>query len=112
MGHIAPVCRGKSTVKRKEETATRPAKGPTETKKKDTWWIDTDSNYSGSDTTADFSILSLEHQSQPPISVLLQINGRDLRMELDTGAAMSLISEVTNKEILPDIVIRPSDIIL
>ena len=112
MGRIAPVCRGKSTVKRKEETATRPAKGPTETKKKDTWWIDTDSNYSGSDTTADFSILSLEHQSQPPISVLLQINGRDLRMELDTGAAMSLISEVTNKEILPDIVIRPSDIIL
>ena len=112
VGHIAPACRGKSTVKRKEETATRPAKGPTETKKKDTRWIDTDSNNSGSDATADFSILSLEHQSQPPISVLLQINGKDLRMELDTGAAMSLISEVTKKEILPDIVIRPSDIIL
>ena len=68
VGHIAPACRGKSTVKRKEETATRPAKGPTETKKKDTRWIDTDSNNSGSDATADFSILSLEHQSQPPIS--------------------------------------------
>ena len=46
------------------------------------------------------------------IQIQLQLNGQHLTMELDTGAAMSLISEETQQKEFPDVVLRPSSVVL
>ena len=43
-----------------------------------------------------------------PITVQFQVNGTPLTMEVDTGAAVSIISEQTRKRCFPSAVVRPS----
>ena len=38
-----------------------------------------------------------------PLEVDLKINGRDMSMELDTGAATSVVSEKTFQSLWPDV---------
>lgn len=37
-----------------------------------------------------------------PITVDLDVNGRVLNMEVDTGAVVSIISEQTQRKVFPD----------
>lgn len=85
-GHIARACRNKQ----KSQTQTR-----------------THQLFTDTTETADKDEYSLYHtQSQgttPPIMVTLQVDGRDLTMELDTGATLSIVSEKTYKSLFsPD----------
>ena len=43
----------------------------------------------------DFKLLKLSKNSSDPIMVSVKLNGQSLEMEADTGAAFSIISEVT-----------------
>ena len=47
--------------------------------------------------------------SNDPVHVQMLINGKRLRMVLDTGAEVSIISEKTTEEIFPEEKLRPSD---
>ncbi len=40
--------------------------------------------------------------SQTPMSVALEVNGKPLQMEVDTGAAVSVISTATRDRLFPD----------
>ena len=53
----------------------------------------------------------LGSESAKPIMVDLSIAGRPLQMELDTGAAFSIISESTRKAHFADVKLRPSSIL-
>ena len=53
-----------------------------------------------------------EHRSSSPIKISLQINNQPLQMEVDTGAAVSLISQRTHQEYLSQIPLEKSDILL
>ena len=53
-----------------------------------------------------------EHRSSSPIKISLQINNQPLQMEVDTGAAVSLISQRTYQEYLSQIPLEKSDILL
>ena len=53
-----------------------------------------------------------EHRSSSPIKISLQINSQPLQMEVDTGAAVSLISQRTYQEYLSQIPLEKSDILL
>ena len=53
------------------------------------------------DGTQGYSLFNTKRQSPAPILVTLQINGIDLKMELDTGATLSIISQQTYHKLFP-----------
>ena len=60
----------------------------------------------------DLQLYTVGKKSSRPIVVEPQVNGRALPMEIDTGAAVSLISERVQKQEYPSAVLRPSDVTL
>ena len=52
---------------------------------------------------------NVERYSNDPVYVHMPINGKELSVEFDTGAEVSIISEKTRKEIIPEEKLRPSD---
>ena len=114
-GHISPVCRSrpqqqssaqpKSTgrphqfnTKRHHRTHHVQEAPPT-----------TDSDESSGE---EYHLHKLGEHSSEPINVEVSINDQPLIMELDTGAALSIISEETRKSLLPDLQLRPSAVVL
>lgn len=81
-GHLARVCRSKA----------RQGKQPRTSEQK-TNCLTTDDD----DSVAD--IYHVEEKNKPPYVVNLSLNDAPLQMELDTGAALSLISESTYKKL-------------
>ena len=60
---------------------------------------------------ANSEILVLYHDksgSNKPLEVDLQLEGKPLRMEVDTGAAVSLVSEMTYRSLFPTLQLQPS----
>ena len=51
-------------------------------------------------TYTTYTLFHLENQNHPPINVNLLVNEHQVRMELDTGAAISVISEQIYKTVL------------
>ena len=47
-----------------------------------------------------YTLFPLQTQHHPPITIAPNINSHDLSMELDIGAAVSMINESTSKTIL------------
>ena len=60
----------------------------------------------------DLSIFAVGRTSTTPISINLFIDAKPLVMELDTGAAVSIISEEQLRKRLPNKQVRPSTIVL
>lgn len=86
VGHIAPVCRKKGQKKpaaeHKEKVVSSEDPNPLE----------------------DIALCNV-HQAgsaAPPIHVTMQVNGKSLQLEVDTGAAVSVVAERTYKTIFPD----------
>ena len=48
----------------------------------------------------------------PPIKVPLVINDKPVCMELDTGAAITIMSEKQYKELFPEVELRESNVLL
>ena len=98
-GHIAKVCCSKATTpvhsKFKKSDRTHAV-------------VDSPQPVPSSDTTSSSDVQFLSYTLFPvistfqPIMVSVQANGRALRMELDTGAAVSIISEDTFKSVFKD----------
>ena len=82
-GHIAPACRKKKADKRKPS--------------KNTKHLTTTSDDSDAE---EFNLHTVEFKTSQPIMVHLDVEGKSLPMELDTGAAFSVISETTYKSTL------------
>lgn len=61
-------------------------------KQKETQYLDSDAVDDDSEP-----LFTVEEKSHPPILIKLKFNGRDTEMELDTGAAMSIISSKTQQ---------------
>ena len=59
-----------------------------------------------------FTINSLNNQPDSCISVELLINGTPLKMTLDTGASVTIISTATWKEYLPNLKLQHSNMLL
>ena len=52
----------------------------------------------------DITFFTMERSTtRKPIVIEMEVNGRQLPMELDTGAAVSLISTTTQSTLFPDI---------
>lgn len=119
-GHIAKVCRSKpmsTQIKTPSHTNNRKTQSSAKSNYR-TNTIDYDANddqISVMETSVDaeYHMFHLSTRS-PPIMVPVKINGQDLKMELDTGAAISVISESTFKSsgLQESVTVSPTNITL
>ena len=65
-----------------------------------------------SNSSDDMTLFTIWNKATPPILIELELNHKKLTMELDTGAAISLISQETMHELFPGIQLKPCDIVL
>ena len=107
-GHIAPVCRSKA---REQKHTSKPAGGHKQRQRRANH-VHEDVSSPASDTGAnsedEYHLHRLDDRSSHPITVDVLVNGRPLGMELDTGAAVSIISEKTRQALFADMKLRRS----
>jgi len=103
-GHIAAVCRSKK----------KPPKSPRnkkEGKTLGTKYVATETEQEPGDSKY-LPLHAVEGNATPPIKVSLLINGTVHSFELDTGAAVTIISDKTCKELLPNAQLKKSGVLL
>ena len=86
-GHLARVCKSKNPAKKEPH----PRQGATHSRATHMLTEDTD----------EYSMYSLTGSSAQPLVVTVKVNNVDLKMELDTGASVSIISEATYNHLWP-----------
>ena len=96
-GHISPVCYSKKLIDSKRQAPSFKSKNRRDMKRVGT----VNSNLSNDMTL-----------TTPLILIKLEFNHKKLTTELDTGAAVSLISQETMHELFPGIQLKPCDIVL
>ena len=106
--HIAKVCRSKEKFRNTKQpvTGSHPKQANlVQLKQPDD---------STDESDIDFPVLKVgsEARSAHPITVDMVVNGKTLSMELDTGAAVSIISEQTRRSTFPDTPLRKSTSVL
>lgn len=103
-GHISPVCM--SSGKPSGQPPKPKHRGNRQPKRAN--WVNVDE--SNTRDSPDLQIYCLPAKSSRAIGVDLQINGKPLHMEVDTGAAVSLISREVHERQFPDISLAESQI--
>ena len=94
-GHIAPACRSKPQNK-----SVPPVSRP-KTRYHDTHLVQHEKNDTMDSESEEFHLFKLNAPSSNPIEVTVNVKDKPLTMELDTGAAVSIISEATRREMFP-----------
>ena len=103
MGHIARVCRSKNANKVPTKESKKNIRSPTTNTVDDT--MTDDETNEESDPVYTLPVA--------PIKIQVMANGHDIEMELDTGAAVSLMSERTFHKIFKnELELKPSTVIL
>jgi len=96
-GHLTKVCRS-SQLPRPPKASSSKGKPPAD--KFTNHYID--SLTEAGKPFPDDAILKVQGHSIRPITVTLELNGNPVIMEVDTGAAVSLMSEATQKKVFPE----------
>ena len=60
----------------------------------------------------EYHLYRLNEHSSEPINVTVTINGKQLTMELDTGAAVSIISDHTRRNLFSELKLKESFVVL
>jgi len=104
-GHLAKMCFSRGT------TATNyknPSKNSDKNAKKDAKWLAATTGSEGTEIFPDTAILSIGDHNNKPMTVQLELNGQKVHMEVDTGAAVSLMSIATQKKLFPNVKLKKS----
>ena len=99
-GHIAPVCRSK-----KQETAGNSSDSRRKPDRR-TKYVAAEEK----DESDPLVMKMIREPSAKPYFVTMNVNGRPLKMEIDTGAAVSIISTDTMKHLVPDATLKMTDV--
>ena len=105
-GHIARVCYAKSSAGAQRKALKASNQGQNRT---NCVQADQDSG-STNDVPDDSLVCQINGDTSRSMNVQLQINGTPLSMEIDTGAAVSIISEQTQRNLFPDVTLQHSRI--
>ena len=110
-GHIAPACRSKPQgfhCKQPQFGGRNQFKA-----RQGTHQVHTDETVADSDTSSnEFRLFKLQEPTSHPISIQVRINNEELLMEVDTGAAVSIISDSTRRKLFPLLKLHKSQLIL
>ena len=103
---MAPACRGKS--KKPSQQSGQPSKGGRQRKPKPQreQWIAEENPGSSAD---ELPIYTLRDSSRP-LHAEVKLNEKSVHMEVDTGAAVSLISQSKLRALFPDLPIMKSNV--
>ena len=101
-GHIAPACRSKSRTK------SNPPLKKYRKKPHGTNLVQREKADSTDSETEEFHLFKLKEPASNPIQIPVKVESKSLVMELDTGAAVSIISETTRKEMFPNLKLHKS----
>ena len=121
LGHIAPVCKSKHKNARSlasQNQVTAPAGGSQRTRRSkpsgSTNYIATadDTISPSSSSGEELSLYTLGNSQVSSISISVIMNDNPVVMEIDTGAAVSLISDTTYKSLFPEVPLRASSVSL
>ena len=82
-----------------ENTFVRVTRGP----RKSNWVSATNTDTVETETFPESAILTVDDHNNKPITVQMELNGQQVLMEVDPGAAVSLMSVVTQKQLYPNI---------
>ena len=103
-GHLAKVCRGVGRGRTQNH--------PTSEQRKSTHTVQ-ESAIHAEEKPANFTLFGVgEARSHGPIVVTVEVNQQPLEMELDTGAAVSIISTSTKDQIFPSVPLISTSTIL
>ena len=106
-GHISSACRSKGRGGGSGPQSHR------KQKRHGTKWVSNESGEEDDTTTSEeFHLFNVGERSSKPIVIEVVANGKPLKMEIDTGAALSIISEETKKTVFPNEPLHDSSIIL
>ena len=92
VGHLAKVCRSKAKSQRQQLSHGHPS----ETHQLHMDEFDTELN-----TNPEYNLFNVSGAKTPPLRVSVLVNGRELCLEVDTGATMSIISRRTYNHTWP-----------
>ena len=106
-GHIAPVCKS-APHKKSFPRQGHPGRSRQRFKRTNRVQDDEDSGSS----SEEYLLHKVGNCSTDPVNVYVQINGKPLKMEVDTGATLSIISEETRKAMFPEEELRTSGLVL
>ena len=117
IGHIAKVCNSREAPSDKQQTTQRRySSRPQQQSQRNSTCQQT--KYVEGETTIDssewgiFTVHSKLETTQPSIKVELEINNAEVIMELDTGASLTIMSESTLKQKLPNLKLQASTVML
>ena len=110
-GHIAPVCKS-SSQRKAPKTQERGARDRRTFKKTNRIHSDKQATDTEGSSGEEYQLHHVGVRSSHPVEVQVTVNGKQLTMEVDTGAALSIISESTRKAVFPHEKLRPSNIVL
>ena len=102
-GHINRVCRTKSSAGAQRKTTKTSYRGQNRTT---CVQADQDSD----DGPDDSLVCQINGNSSLTMKMQLQMNGTPLSMEIDTGAAVSIMSEPTQRNLFPTVTLQPARI--
>ena len=71
-----------------------------------TRWVAAEDHESGASDTEELQLFAIGERSSRPLQADVLIEGKALRMEIDTGAAVSIISDKQMKTLLPDAILQ------
>ena len=102
----------KSTEHQDRQTDTGAAKKKSHQHRGATNWVDTGQPEKDSDTDSELPLFKIKDSSKAvhPITVDMKINGRVLNMEVDTGAAVSIISKATYQKLFSEVPVKPASL--
>ena len=110
-GHIARVCRTRlRNLKKKQpssDTYHLSADDSAKSSSHETLHLSVDENQPAPLPPAEYPLFQVSGKSSPPMMVTVSVHGKDLHMEVDTGAALSVISKSTYLSTWPDKTERP-----
>lgn len=107
-GHIASACRARPLQKFTGKG--QPERKPTHRRAKpqSTRWVETGGKESETSDTEELKLFHVADRRSRTYQADFIVDKKPLRMEIDTGAAVSIISENLQKELFPDAVLHTS----
>ena len=92
-GHLNRACH--SRVQKQPTCRRNPSRSPI----KQTQWVQVEPDENSGGPDSDLPVLNIAERSRHPITEDLEVNGKALTMEVDTGAAVFTISEQTQRKV-------------
>ena len=93
-------CKKRGHIKRACRSRGRPVQQPWHGRRERAKWVEAENG--SSETDEEFTVCMVKANTPQPILVDIKVNGKTLTMEVDTGAGLSLISESTLKQVMPE----------